>query len=144
VDFARSKLLAGHDSIRAHNPLDKALACFSVRFPLEFNFADRDTRAIVRNQIEHHMRLCTVATNEILLSTVGSEPLLAEAAMYAMDESETSPHHMDVNCISVGECGELVAALLVMQARDAGNGRCRGNQGEVRTLAPILETGAER
>jgi len=109
-------------------PLDKALACFSVRFPLEFNFAHRETRTIVGHQIEHHMRLCTIATSgfETLFSTVGSEPLLAEAASIAMntDKGNLSPvsllsDYMDVNCISVGEHGELVAALLVMQVRDA-------------------------
>jgi hypothetical protein len=73
------------------------------------------------------MRLCTVATSgfETLLSTVGSEPLLAEAASISMntDKGILSPirllsTYMDANCISVGERGELVAALLVMQARD--------------------------
>jgi hypothetical protein len=77
----------------------------------------------VRKQIERHMRLCTVAESgfELLFSTVGSEPLLAEAASYYMPE--TNPvkllkDYMDNNCISVGERGELIAALLVMQARD--------------------------
>ncbi|KAI0300779.1 hypothetical protein BC826DRAFT_619486 [Russula brevipes] len=125
VAFATSKLLAGPDPIHMHKPLDKALACFSVRFPFEFNFAHRDTRAVVGHQVEHHMRLCTVATSgfEVLFSTVGSEPLLAEASMYAMHTSQTRPikllsTYMDVNCISVGERGEVVAALLVMRARD--------------------------
>jgi hypothetical protein len=59
----------------------------------------------------------------MLFSTVGSEPLLAEAAAYAMDEISTSPikllsTYMDVNYVSIGERGELVAALLVMRARD--------------------------
>ena len=131
VDFAKFKLLAGSDTIEKNRngspsgPLDRALACFSMRFPLECNFAYRDTRAIVGNQIESHMRLCTVVTNgfELLLTTVGSEPLLAEAAAQAMGASKMSPvkllsTYMDTNCVSVGERGELVAALLVMRARD--------------------------
>jgi len=72
------------------------------------------------------MRLCTIAKSgfEVLFSTVGSEPLLAEAAATAMAKSETNPVQLlsallDKNCINHGERGELVAALLVMQARDA-------------------------
>jgi len=71
------------------------------------------------------MRLCTVVTNkfELLLTTVGSEPLLAEVATQAMTDIEISPvkllsTYMDTNCVSVGERSELVAALLVMRARD--------------------------
>jgi len=71
------------------------------------------------------MRLCTIATGEfeLLFTTVGLEPLLAEAATQAMAASEISPiellsTYMDINCISVGERGELVAALLVMRAHD--------------------------
>ncbi len=57
------------------------------------------------------------------VTTVGSEPLLAEAAAQAMVASKMSPvkllsTYMDTNCVSVGERGELVAALLVMRARD--------------------------
>jgi hypothetical protein len=72
------------------------------------------------------MRLCIVANSnfEVLSSTVGSEPLLAETAFHAMTDSGTSPirelsRHMDENCINHGEHGELIAAMLVMQARDA-------------------------
>ena len=121
--FALQKLLGGHEAI---NLDDQSLACLSVRFPLEFDFSDPNARSLVRKQIEHHMRLCTIATSdfEVLFSTVGSEPLLAEAAATAMADRETNPvrllsNLMGNNCISHGERGELVAALLVMQARDA-------------------------
>jgi len=84
----------------------------------------------VRTQIERHMRLCTIATSgfEVLFSTVGSEPLLAEAAARAMADHKTNPvrllsNLMGKNCINHGERGELVAALLVMQARDAAQTR---------------------
>jgi len=123
VRFALQKLLGGHEAI---NLDDQSLACLSVRFPLEFDFSDPNARSLVRKQIEHHMRLCTIATSdfEVLFSTVGSEPLLAEAAATAMADRETNPvrllsNLMGNNCISHGERGELVAALLVMQARDA-------------------------
>ena len=97
-----------------------------MRFPLEFDFSDPNARSLVRKQIKHHMRLCTIATGglEVLFSTVGSEPLLAEAAAKVMARGNASPIRqlsklVGKNCINHGERGELVAALLVMQARDA-------------------------
>ena len=129
MDFAIQKLLGGFDNLDrppSDEHLDRTLACLSVRVPLDFNFSHSNARHLVRKQIERHMRLCTVATNdfELLLTTTGSEPLLAEAAVDVMTQSKNSPiyhlsFHMDNNCINVGERGELVAALLVMQARDA-------------------------
>jgi hypothetical protein len=72
------------------------------------------------------MRLCTIATSDfkLLFTTTGSEPLLAEAAFKVVNKSTKSPiyhlsQHMDTSCVNYGERGELVAALLVMQARDA-------------------------
>jgi len=135
LHFATQKLLGGPNHTRTNTgdtsitPTDRSIACLSVRFPLEFDFSDPNARSLVRKQIEHHMRLCTIATSgfEVLFSTVGSEPLLAEAASHYMMTSGTSPirelsDNMDQNCINHGERGELVelvAALLIMQARDA-------------------------
>jgi len=129
VDFAIQKLLGGFNNlgpVSSDGHLDRTFACLSVRVPLDFNFSHSNACHLVRKQIERHMRLCTVTTCgfELLLTTTGSEPLLAEAAFAAMTKSHYSPiHHlslhMDNNCIDVGERGELVAALLVMQARDA-------------------------
>jgi hypothetical protein len=106
--------------------MDRSLACLSVRFPLEFDLSKPDARDRVTKQIEHHMRLCTIATRgfDVLFSTVGSEPLLAEAAAWAMVKGNTNPirelsKYMGENCVHHGNRGELVAALLVMQARDA-------------------------
>ena len=72
------------------------------------------------------MRLCTIAKSgfEVLFSTVGSEPLLAKAATMAMAKSETNLVQLllallDKNWINHGEGSKLIAALLVMQARDA-------------------------
>ena len=130
LEFTTQKLLGGHNDIDAvagdSKSLDRALACLSVRFPLEFDFSDPYARSLVRDQIEHHMRICTIATRgfEALFTTVGSEPLLAEVATMAMAKGGANPirhlsKFMDKNCINHGERGELVAALLVMQARDA-------------------------
>jgi len=129
VNFAIQKLLGGFNDLGdpdSPDHLDRTLACLSVRILLDFNFSHSNARHIVRKQIERHMRLCTLATNglELLLTTTGSEPLLAEAAFKVMDKSMKSPiyhllNHMDNSCVNYGERGELVAALLVMQARDA-------------------------
>ena len=130
LEFTTQKLLGGYNDIDAvagdSKSLDRALACLSVRFPLEFDFSDPYARSLVRDQIEHHMRICTIATRgfEALFTTVGSEPLLAEVATMAMAKGGANPirhlsKFMDKNCINHGERGELVAALLVMQARDA-------------------------
>jgi hypothetical protein len=140
VSFAERKLLGGltqldelgHlglSSTRLDN-LDRTLACFSARIPLEFNFVYPYARHLVREQVENHMRLCTTVTSgfELLVTTIGPEPLLAEAAKNTMDRTgrrtgrspvEQLLAFMDINCIDCGQRGELVAALLVMQARDA-------------------------
>ncbi len=72
------------------------------------------------------MRLCLAATTgfERLITLAGSEPLLAEAAEELMRDGQMNPvrylaEHSDLNCIDRGRRGELVAALIVMQARDA-------------------------
>jgi hypothetical protein len=130
VSVARFKLLGGQAQLDVTDHttcLNRILTYFSVRFPLEFNFADPEAHTLVRKQVENHMRLCTTVTSgfEVLLTTIGSEPLLAEAAKEAMDETNESPvehlsSYMDVNCIDHGQRGELlVAALLIMQARDS-------------------------
>jgi hypothetical protein len=72
------------------------------------------------------MQPCLAATTgfETLITLAGSEPLLAEAASQIMHESLTNPvrhlaDHSDLNCVDRGRRGELVAALIIMQARDA-------------------------
>jgi hypothetical protein len=72
------------------------------------------------------MRLCLAVTIgfERLITLAGSEPLLAEAASQLMRDSRMNPvrhlaDHSDLNCVDRGRRGELVAALIVMQARDA-------------------------
>jgi hypothetical protein len=129
VQFVIQKLLGGFNDLgdpQSPDYLDRTLACLSVRVPLEFNFSHSNAHHIVRKQIERHMRLCTIDTSgfELLFTTTGSEPLLAEAAFMVVNKSTKSPiyhlsNHMDTNCVNYGERGELVAALLVMQARDA-------------------------
>ncbi|KAH9962325.1 hypothetical protein BJV74DRAFT_954499 [Russula compacta] len=121
MDFATYKLLNGN-TIDDNAP--GSLACLCVRFALEFN-SDPDSRAVTRKQVERHMRLCIDATAgfERLVTIAGSEPLLAEAASRAMRASAIHPvvhlaRHSNLNCIDRGRRGELVAALVIMQARD--------------------------
>jgi hypothetical protein len=122
MHLAKQKLLGGQIE-----PTDAGtLACLSVRFALEFNFAIGDARRVARDQIDHHMRLCVAATTGLktLVTVAGSEPFLAEAAYQLQDLSKTNPvrdlaSHRDLNYVDHGLRGELVAAFLIMQARDA-------------------------
>jgi hypothetical protein len=93
----------------------------------------------VGDEIEHHLRLCTAATNgsDLLFTIAGPELLPAEAATKTMATSKMNPikshrltvsrleirlmsmkDDMYVDCISFRERSELVAALLVMRACD--------------------------
>lgn len=122
-DFAKTKLLDNKVRLADAGPAG-SLACLSVRFALEFN-ADGSARHIARKQVERHMRLCLAATTgfEHLVTIAGSEPLLAEAAFQLMKNSGDPVRHLanhsDLHCIDRGRRGELVAALVIMQARDA-------------------------
>ena len=126
VHFAKQKLLNGPQTLKDSDPLG-VLACLSVRFALEFN-ADPISRDISCKQVERHMRLCVSVTTgfERLVTFAGSEPLLAEAACHLLRESSTKPasrlaNHSNLHCIDRGSRGELVAALIIMQARDAAS-----------------------
>ncbi|KAM6503962.1 hypothetical protein JOM56_000905 [Amanita muscaria] len=124
LDFAKNKLLNGQSTLDASNA-PGILACLSVRFGLEFN-EDIISSRVARTQVERHMRLCIGATTgfERLVTLAGSEPLLAEAAYELMHSIPNTPvrclaTHSDLNCVDRGRRGELVAALIIMQARDA-------------------------
>jgi len=119
--LAKEKLLGGR-SYLASEDRSGTLACLSVRFALEFN-ADEISCNIARTQVECHMQLC-LSASEQLVTLAGSEPLLAEAATELMRQGYVNPvvhlaSHPDLRCINRGRRGELVAALIIMQARDA-------------------------
>jgi hypothetical protein len=130
--FAKQKLLNGYSTLvttdsRNNRTLNSpgTLACLSIRFALEFN-ADSISRAVAYTQVERHMRLCLAATTgfERLITLAGSEPLLAEAAEEPMRDGQMNPvrylaEHSGLNCVDRGRRGELVAAPIAMQARDA-------------------------
>ena len=126
LDFAKQKLLNGASTIDS-NPegsRSRSLACLCVRFALEFN-ADAISRDVACTQVERHMRLClsAMAGFERLFTIAGSEPLLAEAASQLTGGDLKKPvdhlaDHFDLDCIDRGRRGELVATMIVMQARD--------------------------
>jgi hypothetical protein len=125
--LAKRKLLDGRVELTDVNG-PGSLACLSVRFALEFDSADGDFRTVACKQIEHHMRLCVAATTgfETLVTIAASEPLLAEAACHLMAGTRANPvRHLasnsDLNCVDCGQRGELVAALLIMRARDVSS-----------------------
>lgn len=112
-------------SLRARSCCSAGLACLCVRFGLKFN-VDAVSCAVACTQVERHMRLCLSATAgfENLITTARSEPLPAGATSKLffttlgnlVQRLESNP---DLNCVDRGRHGELVAALIVMQARDA-------------------------
>jgi hypothetical protein len=64
------------------------------------------------------------AAFENVVTTTGSEPLLAEAASELFKQSLANPvhhlaYHPDLTSVDRGRPGEMVAALIIMQARDA-------------------------
>ncbi|KIM51726.1 hypothetical protein SCLCIDRAFT_1224182 [Scleroderma citrinum Foug A] len=122
--FAKQKLLGGSSITLQEDNKAGILACLSVRFALEFN-ADANALAVACAQVERHMRLCITATSRLekLVTLAGSEPLLAEAACDLLKQASMDPvrhlaKHSDLNCIDRGRRGELIAAFILMQARD--------------------------
>jgi len=147
LEFVKSKLLDCRTSlIKGDDP--GSLACLSVRFALKFK-ADVASRDVTRTQVERHMRLCLAATTgfERLITIAASEPILAEAAFQLMQGSSVNPvrllaNHSDLNCIDRGGRGELVAELIIMQARDAalsGNRRWTSVSEFIQALLPQPE-----
>ena len=127
LKFAKRKLLDGKRQLEKKDS-SGSLACLSVRFALEFNagpkFLEVTCKQMERH-MERHMRLCLAATTgcETLITFSGSEPLLAEAAAELVHDSMANPvrylaNHSDLHCVDRGRRGELVAALILMQARD--------------------------
>lgn len=78
--FAKWKLLNGKSTLDCADEAG-SFACLSARFTLEFNTSPV-SYAVARTQAELHMRLILQADAafENVVTTTGSEPLLAEAA----------------------------------------------------------------
>jgi hypothetical protein len=85
--FAKQKLLDGQSELTALNgPGSLESGLLSVRFALEFDLADGDSRTVARKQI---VRLydCVAATTgfETLVTIARTELLLAQTAQELMD-----------------------------------------------------------
>ena len=124
LHFATQKLLDGKDFLETDDS-SGTLACLATRFGLEFN-EDEDSREAAYKQVERHMRICISTTTGFtkMVTCSSSEPLLAEAAFRLLSGSSNSPvtklaDHANLYCVDRGRRGELVAALIIMQARDA-------------------------
>jgi len=118
MDFVRSKLVCG----RTDNNIHVILACLSVRFALDFGLSDAHARDQY-NQVEEHLRLCLGASRGFsrIVTRALSEPYLAKAAAGLVKKPAkdfVDNWHMPVGFFDYGQRGELVASLLVMQARD--------------------------
>ena len=141
MDYVKQKLLDGPIVLENDNRAG-SLACLSTRFALEFNV---DTpRNVTHAQVERHMRLCITATPglENLITIPASEPILAEASYELMKNGMNAvchlARHADLNCIDRGRRGELVAALLFMQAYDAARKLSRGRSVSVANFMEAL------
>ncbi|TFK53306.1 hypothetical protein OE88DRAFT_1733256 [Heliocybe sulcata] len=122
LHFAAAKL-TGTASLTSELGDHGVLACLAVRFALEFRSRNPYEQDVERRQVESHMRICLAATPgfETMVTVAASEPLLAEAAAVRLkgrDWARELVHHLDVSGVQRGQRGELVAMLLLMQARD--------------------------
>ena len=122
--FAKQKLLDGKEFLEMEDSLG-SLACLATRLGLEFN-EDEDSCNAAYKQVERHMRICISTTTGFtkMVTCSASEPLLAEAAFRLLSDSPVNPvkrlaNHANLYCVDLGRRGELVAALIIMQARDA-------------------------
>jgi hypothetical protein len=124
--LAKTKLLNCDEHISKSSLTPEGiLACLSVRFALEFDLSSPSTKLVQATQVERHLQICLAASPglDTLLTVAGSEPNLAKAATQLINLSGQSAArllawHKELNCIDRGQRGELVALLLVMQARD--------------------------
>jgi len=86
-------------------------------------------------QVECHMRLCLAATagRDTLVTLIGSELLLVEAAYGPVKRTQSNTvhhlaNHSDLNCVDLRRRGELVAAFLIMRANDTARAASSGRR----------------
>ena len=111
----------------------QGLACIAVRIPIEFSRIQlsrmyEDDAEVERRLVADHMRLLLYAGSGFspILTTSGSEPFLAEAActlMWPFRNSGVDPlavlsRYLMQTLIDLGPRGEVIAALLLLYARD--------------------------
>lgn len=98
-----------------------------MRLGLDFRATSWLERAAERAQVERHMRICLAATDGFrsMITISPSEPLLAEASWTVMKKRlgpKKAPgallEHINDSYLNPGDRGEVVAALLLLLARD--------------------------
>jgi hypothetical protein len=127
VTFAADKLLC-RSSVRGGTlEPEESLACLAVRLGVDFRVTSWLDRRAEHNQVERHMRICLAATHGFrsMVTISPSEPLLAEASRKIMRDRlgvKEAPQalltHVIGSYLSLGDRGEIVAALLLLLARD--------------------------
>ncbi|KAI0302586.1 hypothetical protein BC826DRAFT_422138 [Russula brevipes] len=129
VTFAAEKLLcrpAFKKGLQFDEP-DESLACLAVRLGLDFKDTSWLDKVVECRQVERHMRICLAATEGFrsMVTISPSEPLLAEASWMLMSRGlgpKEAPQallkHIDESYLNAGDRGEVIAALLLMLARD--------------------------
>ncbi|KAI0290147.1 hypothetical protein BC826DRAFT_1028338, partial [Russula brevipes] len=128
VAFAAEKLLCRpFPDAGSELKFGESLACLAVRLGLDFKATPWVDKSAERSQVERHMRiyLAAMADFRTLVTTSPSEPLLAEASWMVMSQTlgpKEAPQallkHIDQSYLNAGDRGEVVAALLLMLARD--------------------------
>ncbi|KAI0310330.1 hypothetical protein OF83DRAFT_1288185 [Amylostereum chailletii] len=129
--FSCLKLLCGEPTTDKLDANMK-LACLAVRLGLDFKTAEWEDRVVERTQVERHMRIyLSVAADFCSLTTVAaSEPLLAETASFGMtapgwNAAAALLSHTHSSRLDPGDRGEVIAALILLLARDrASNAIC--------------------
>ncbi|PCH44720.1 hypothetical protein WOLCODRAFT_105540 [Wolfiporia cocos MD-104 SS10] len=132
VTFASGKLLNWPNKLADLEEFTGAqeMAILSQRLALEYG-SSNSLNAAERKQVESHMRLClSVKPGFTYMRTIsGSEPLLAEAACYAMtlkDKRFDAPGALrkilSGQFVNQGDRGEVIVLLLLVMARDAAVG----------------------
>ena len=122
IAFAAEKLIAKSPYPGLPLDPDATLACLSVLLGLEFR-GTIWSREAERKQVERHMRLVIDGHPETMRTVSPSEPILAEGAHYVMQSRHAAAldSHFQNTYLSTGEHGEVVAALVIILARQVAS-----------------------
>ncbi|KAH9916858.1 uncharacterized protein B0H18DRAFT_1123930 [Fomitopsis serialis] len=128
IDIA-ARLLLNSDHLDGPSTDAQTFACLSHRLALPLVSVTPSEQRAEQEQIQHHLRICLAfdPTSGDLVSVAPSEPLLAEAAYYAMrirsmDTPQALRAIFDAFSIGVGQQGDVVLQALLIAARDAAVG----------------------
>ncbi|THH12410.1 hypothetical protein EW146_g7725 [Bondarzewia mesenterica] len=131
LKMARSKLVCNTDVEKSFDDSSATarLAVADVRLCLEYEPRRQQNQMVVAELVASHMRVAYSVPKhrEYLRSGYSSEPLLAEAAAMQLKHwrkkrrttlIDTLQQYMENGLLNLGERGEVVARLLVMEAYD--------------------------